>query len=492
MLAFGLFGIPILICALLGVQKGRSWFWFAPLGLLSFLGVLIANSMRSNRSVESVTDLFVGVPAWRLPVLRAASRVKVVEGAIDGSQVLGRIEVDLFEPLPGRASTPPDFMLAVDALRVRAAELGANVVHGAVCVRTDELPWSGEPQTVYRLSGAAMSAQPIAYRAVQGDVTAITPDSYIGEPWEQPPLHPEWVSAGMASWAVASGVPASVRGSGVRSVYRHLMRLQADARAAGHLRRTASVPVISGEPGIPYEPACELTISEYVDLSSSTGVDAGLALDHLRMKAVGAGANAVVKVTCTHSKPRFWEDKSCGQARISGLAVRIEESRLAEVRSDADSIQLMIYPREPTRVATGNMLFDGIAFAGLSLFCVLCVYDFLHPDSGGPRGASGRWLVPPIVCYALLTAEMLTGIGLAVKRTPETLTLSAQLAMAIGAILVISPNQAIWGACQVVWGLSRTLRYRQIWRGLRDYQDLKAALETQDSPEASAGEETNN
>lgn len=146
----------MVVCALAGRSKGRTWYWCALLGLLSLLGLLIANGLPARRRSADNREC-PGDPTIRL----------IVQSASASCQRLGEIQVEVKDiadiPKQFAIEAPIhefDLSFAAETLSSRAAALGANAVEHVSFLRVMPNYWSLKPTHRIIAHGTAVSMSP--------------------------------------------------------------------------------------------------------------------------------------------------------------------------------------------------------------------------------------------------------------------------------------------------------------------------------------------
>lgn len=149
-----LVGVPALVSALIGHARGRRWYWFALLGLLSWFGPLVAAQCRTAAQPA-------GLAAVSPELRQRAARVQLTIGAPpEGARLLGEVEVTLRSGVSdglGHESAPPSHAAANEELRLKATELGADAVAAVEYFRQKPTFWTFSPQHVLTARGQAMT-----------------------------------------------------------------------------------------------------------------------------------------------------------------------------------------------------------------------------------------------------------------------------------------------------------------------------------------------
>jgi len=141
-------GVPIAVCLWLGRARGRRWYWFALLGLLSIVGIIIALFIPP-------VEVQVSVPE---ELREKASRVKLIWGKGPSfHHAIGPIEAEVSQPASGYDKAGPDISLVSLALQAKAAAAGANAVLEVEYFRRKPRPWSVGAGPALKARGIAAS-----------------------------------------------------------------------------------------------------------------------------------------------------------------------------------------------------------------------------------------------------------------------------------------------------------------------------------------------
>jgi len=177
---FAIFGFPILLCALIGRAKQRRWYWFALMGLLSYIGCLIALGQRTIVENENLPD----------DVRHAGSSVKLFWNHASGSfYSVGLVEAEIRLPIPYFSETalfqhsPLTLAQMGQLFRAKAYLLGANAVEDVEFFRSPPLStWTMAPMHTIRASGHAIVLYEEDYAAAEDNVEAFWRSYDITDP----------------------------------------------------------------------------------------------------------------------------------------------------------------------------------------------------------------------------------------------------------------------------------------------------------------------
>lgn len=108
--------IPIILCMFIARSKRRKWYWFAPLGILSWAGVMIAGYISPPKPEPEATE----------DIKLASKDVRLTWGKPSVDLVsVDFLNVEIRLPYDSPLS---DVQCASEALRLKAARVGANAV----------------------------------------------------------------------------------------------------------------------------------------------------------------------------------------------------------------------------------------------------------------------------------------------------------------------------------------------------------------------------